>query len=385
MRKLRASKAPIAMHCLQSLRTIDHPAVSHETEATTLGTFVHNQLAEWMETKEVKEAEWERLAGLWGLKPDEAVTLIMTGIAMWGDEEGGLCLDHGETLWFEENMSSQFNHNGMEILLTGTADIASHRDRDGESQIVIDDWKTGQVSPASFHQLFQYAILALRKWQDADSIKVRLNWLREGWSDELEFTAAEIMKKQTEVLDWLSQDLGSAEYRTGDHCKYCPLKYTCNGWNQVTSSLVKVTHAAELQNNILGSVRSLHEKGQLGQAHTLAKQLESLMKSFFVNERLVIEEKGPVPIGEGKELALIEMTKTEIEPGAGIHAAYEELGGDVYQCCKISKTKLEELLKAKAPPRQKAKKVREFMDHLDQAGALTKTTSTQLRVRKARD
>ena len=126
---------------------------------------------------------------------DFAVTLIMTGIAMWGDEEGGLCLDHGETLWFEESMSSQFNHNGMEILLTGTADIASHRDRDGESQIVIDDWKTGQVSPASFHQLFQYAILALRKWQDADSIKVRLNWLREGWSDELEFTSAEIMKK----------------------------------------------------------------------------------------------------------------------------------------------------------------------------------------------
>lgn len=377
MIKLRASYAPAAMHCIHALDELDHPAISHETEAAQAGTFVHNCLAEWIGSQKYDEPKWRSEAKSWGLKEDDMMTLIDTGIAMWDDKDGGLNIAHGDKLTYEEKLDIVF---GSEVRLTGTADLMSYNEK--EKRIVIDDWKTGQVRPEAFHQLRQYAVLGLQLWPDAEKVLVRLVWLRDGWTDEIEYEAEDVLGFQSEILKHLSQDRSEAEYRTGAHCKYCKRKHHCVAWESTTASLVRIAHQGEMENTLEGGVRALYERGELGKAHEMLGQLKDLIDNFRAAERLLVEEVGPISVGDGKVLAITEVKYTEIDAAEGLQMAYKELGADAYKAAKIGKGELEKLIKAAARKGKKGVAWDSFMDQMETAGILSHTTSTQLRIKK---
>jgi hypothetical protein len=92
---------------------------------------------------------------------------------------------------------------------------------------------------------------------------------------------------------------------------------------------------------------------------------------------------GNVPIDDNKELAITEKSRDTISPAKGSKIIQKYIGKPRFlEILSLTKGDLEEAVKDKAEQGQKAKKWRECLKDLEQEGAVSKSSYTEMRVRR---
>jgi hypothetical protein len=250
---------------------------------------------------------------------------------------------------------------GGEILLTGTCDLVT--------QPLGLDWKSGyriyepkwQLNGYKRLNCFEYGVIV---WLRDDVIDVYRDLLE---APDFDDALMEQLRK-----------IGKEEV-FGEHCFGCKRQHECETYRQHMSNPMYLLSAATEQRPVpLGSMA-----GALAKLKPRVALLEQAILKYKALLKAAIAENGPQPVGDGKELAIIEKSRTEIDPAKGSKIIQKYIGKPKFlKVLSLTKGALEEAVKDAAEQGQKAKKWRQCMQDLEAEGAVSKNPYSEMRVRR---
>jgi hypothetical protein len=360
MKKLRCSSLPAFMTCASSdLEPTTGKEVEESHELARVGDAVHAALAigivnivedeycdgEWIPTIcEINRVEEKDIWPLYkrGLKAFRTICAELLGEE---PKEVGTELASSEEI-------------GGEILLTGTVDLVT--------QPIGLDWKSGyriyepkwQLNGYKRLHCFEYGVIV---WLRDDVIDVYRDLLE---APDFDDALMEQLRKigQEEVF--------------GEHCFGCKRQHECE------------TYRWQMRNTTM-AMDIVRDGSSDLDAHALAKMkprvalLEQAIEKYKRLLKWSIASAGPQPVGDGKELAIIEKSRTEIDPAKGSKIIQKYIGKPKFlKVLSLTKGALEEAVKDSAEQGQKAKKWRQCMQDLEAEGAVSKNPYSEMRVRR---
>lgn len=366
--KLRCSSLPLISRCGAALI---QPAVSvrgDDAEAR-LGTAVHAALRAVAEGRDWSAAD---LASAAGVDFADLAALAVTGTQAWNH------LRH----WFpraEAEVSLYHHEVGLDV--TGHADVLSLL-YGGEIEARVLDWKSGRVDADATRQLQGYAFLACESYH-ATRARACLVRLRDGTHDWFSWTREELRA----WFDGLLERLRDREtYRPGAHCQYCPRLLECPAAGQLLRraayDLIELELPPDLDNSAL-----VNEPARIADMLDFCRLLESRCQlARDLARACVAAAGGRLDCGDGRELVLVPQQRRQITvtPDSMDLVAAECATHQAYlRTLRFDKSAVEEAVRANAPRGQKGAAVKALMTRLDEAGAITTTTTERLECRRA--
>ena len=360
--ELRASRMPLAFKCAESIRRPPGELfVSSDSEAGTLGTAVHDALAQHVMGVDTDLADY---AAKWNVDEQALAPLFFFGVSAWNDLKATLLTPKVE-LELEAVVAGH--------VITGHADVVY----DAGQSVYIIDWKSGQVQRDYTTQLLTYALAAARQFQQADKFSVVTVWLRDKFYETKTVTRDEL----DQFANRIAHDvLGKAgRYVAGDHCGFCPRFSGCPGRGQVALAIIRELDdggylpapGTPATHPIAGTV--------LASALARIRYVENVCEQARKTIREWVKAAGHVDTKPGYALQI----KTEIHEVISAKRAWpvflKYLDEDgVNACLKVGKTELLKRVSEGAERGQKGKLKAAVLDELRELGAVSETTVEKL-------
>ena len=361
---VRASFMPTAVKCFMALQG-DGLQVHQDAGAVTAGGNAAHEVCEII----VKTGE--RPENLTPFALSHGCDLGHLGRATWYALEfwraHGHLFPNAST---EQELSRTLGANPA-WTLTGHADVLSLIN--AEEGAVL-DWKAGYRTEVDVvDQVRAYALLAGLTY-GLDRVSATVVWLLDQTYQRWEWTMGELISWALNVFDqWASWPAG--RYETGDHCHYCPRRFTC----PAQQAMVKATIDSLAEFDSGGEI----VPAALAAVYPAVQNVERLCQTYRdLVRQAVVDAGGRIPIDGETELTLSESSRDTIDPSAGWSAMLAAVGDPdtLAQAMRVSKTDLLQLVADAAPRGQKGKAKDELMADLRDAGAVTTTKVTSLRV-----
>lgn len=134
----------------------------------------------------------------------------------------------------------------------------------------------------------------------------------------------------------------------------------------------------------MGSIIPIEEAAQL---YPSVMQLEKYIKEYRATVKEAVIASGPIPVGDGQELAVIDVDRTGVDTAKGLDAlnAAGWDGADIEAVTKLEIGKIKKHASSVAPRGVKKAAAEMIVETLTNAGAITTTSSKTLKMRKARE
>ena len=362
---IRASSLPLAFACAGSI----HPApgelqIQQSNEGAALGSAVHEVLAQMVTDGELPDVRPSALK--WGCDVDELGRLSRFGAQAWRE------IQHA----FPNPLTEQELTAGE---LSGHIDLLSLRLSDGRANIA--DWKSGYKQSDYYHQVMAYATLVMENFPDVQAVFLTIIWLRDREVETFRATREGVAEwngeLQRKVLKW-----DGVSYSAGEHCQWCPRFATCPARHALVKSAVEeatggglasVMHA-DYPVDIRPAFVAFYTSGKFQLAKQLLKRLDDLI-------RAEIEVRGPLDLGNGRELALVAEPRDTIDPLKGWPVFLQYLTQEqLAPAVKIGKTALLDAVGATVA-KGKGKIKEQIMSELKAVDAVAKKDIFKLRER----
>ena len=257
---------------------------------------------------------------------------------------------------------------GLGVTLTGSPDLFV--DRDNNTYVL--DWKTGRVDRDHTAQLAAYALLAGRG--KTVGAHVFVAWVRDGELEQWSRSTGEIDDHRVSIAKAAASWDG--EYRPGSHCAFCPLEASCSA----KTALVRRDIGAILDSDAeaFGALEPARQIGLVEQA----RDIERLCKRVVDAAREHVSEHGDIE-ADGRALRVTTVERQSVDTRAAMAVLRQHIPAE-----KLADTVTVQLGKAKkiagedAPRGEKGKRIAKLMDDLEKAGALSKTETKKLEIKR---
>lgn len=301
-----------------------------------------------------------------------AISLAIQGKPVPELDAGTESLVELATAWVEKWLKPTFPGSRwlaelplMKAPFTGTLDLAGITTfADGHTQGVVVDWKNTWRDDDHTAQLLAYAWLLLQSDSDMKSVIIIVPMLRLGKADPPREFSREWVESWEREFE--RNTLSHPEiFRPGEWCSRCRRKMTCPALLEMNRQTVDVLASPGFEGMLTRETLP-----DLRVRVKLVKEAIALFEGF---QRETIMEKGPLKLPNGKLLKAVERNIDVI----GLRAAWPILqeafpdDGDIEKVVTVGKTKLLELIGARAPKGMKGKSQDTFMERLDAAGAVS--------------
>jgi len=391
---IRASAAPLALICPQSVRRVPGEVRTSEFNVmASRGTAIHKGI-ETVVTRSSSTGVTDEIVL-------DACTLAGCADAE-SVEDVGKCLRAFLRYWWyntpplsewfpypvlEEALSEDWGDGDIALTATGHPDLTSISEAPGGGwRLSIVDWKTGRAAIDAARYRMQLAVgawLKLGHW---------LRWNpREGDEDVREWTImgcildlrggelhtiqwGSVQELSEEVTAFFKRLCTSDEYVTGPHCNHCLRHLECPAWAKQGAQLVRFYAPMAFGADGEAPIYNLRKisPSAARDVHNNIKAVSALVKHALDFLRGDLAMHGPLDIGDGKVLTLREESGgVEIDPLICAGLVEPLLGEKMLECFSVSKTRLITAVKAQAERGEKGKAAATLMRHLDEAGALT--------------
>lgn len=365
MPSLRASSLPLLSRCPAAAVAPAVRVASADAEAR-LGTGTHECLA-----PAIKGESWDASAAAarHGVDREELAMLVASGLRCWQ-----LLAED-----FPDPKTEQYLVvKDGELELTGHADILSVAVR---GEVRVGDWFTGWDNHDKEQQLRGYCHLALLHHPDAVVARACQIGLRQQTADWFEWSRSEL-ESWWEGLKARLVD-GKKNYHAGRHCTYCPRALECPARRQLLRSSVE--GLLQVYGDGGSFLNTEHDRASiyadmLDRMKLVDRACEAAREQIRTEVALA---GGTLSTGDGRELALVQQERREIDVQRGDVALLSTLGAEVFsQLLRINKTEVEEAVRKSAPRGQKGKAVQELNARLEADGAIQVKTVERLECRR---
>ena len=237
------------------------------------------------------------------------------------------------------------------------------------------DWKTTFKEADHEAQILAQCACVFACYADCDAIETHLVYLRNEGVKRKRYTRDYVGQWREEFIH---NTLSHPEiYRPGEWCGRCKRKVECPALKAQRRAIAEMllTDGAGLMNR--DNVPELRTKGKM------IRDVLDVMDAMIREEVLL---HGPIPMGEGKELRAMDVNTDKID----LRKAWETLTAkftdeELATFVQCHKTPMVKLIEATAPKGMKSKTSAAFMEKLKALGAVTVTTSQQVRVLNVRE
>lgn len=370
---IRASQMPILDKCLGMLGA--ETKIDSISGAATLGTAVHavcEHIVQYYDRPELLP-----YAEKYGVDGDDLGRLTWYALEAWRAFDG--LFDQPETEVEMDTTFSAADADGanVHVRLTGHADVMAWNGDDLSVSVL--DWKSGRKTDTNVYpQLMAYAWLAMQRNMMATHAVIIAVYLHDQTAKPWRISREQADAYMHQMFGAIA-DYDGAAFTAGDHCTFCPRRFECPARRQIIRSTVadlvnadamaKITDPLAIPEAVVG----LYQRVQF---------LECSIKAFRDQLRERIEADGPIE-ADGSMLSLQEQTLSQIDPVKAwpVLAAHLD-DSELAPAVKLSKSKLESAVAAKAPRGHKGAAKQTLLEELADAGAITNTTRARLTLTK---
>lgn len=366
---IRCSSLPRVVACPASLQTSE-VQLGGDTDESRLGSAVHELLALRIGGK-TYQIDVDAIAETWGVDSDEVRMLAGMGWQVWEEVRQFFSDPHCEI---------EMNEESHGLRLTGHADMVDIIEADGGLEVRILDWKSGRIDADHRDQLKGYAWLSLQAEPAASGAWVCTVRIRDRCYDGESFTREEL---DAWFADLAAKVHGEAYYNPGPQCACCPRRLDCPATNAMTRQAYQVI-AFNQVDAIEALSADLPTRGtQLAALLEAAKVVEKLAEGIrHVVKLNVSNAGGSLPTLDGRELVIRTEERRHIDASAGWMELNAALPQGVTEVLEVRKTALEKAIRAITPRGKGAAAIRDLMERLSGAGAITTQYIEKLEIRR---
>jgi len=360
MRQIHCSDLPRLMSCPASAQPPEVVFADTGSEASRLGTAVHSLLAASAQGFSAKVTE---VADENRVDPQECGVLYHMGNRMLRRY-----LDSIKLLAVEHPFSAPLD---KDTDLVGTGDLIGEVLDAPEPTVLVIDYKTGRCDRDYRDQLCGYGWLAKSDWPEIEVVKSAIAWVRDQAVEIEDLTADDLVKWRARLDDALKHP--NRYNPTPENCEFCARAHECPARSAlVQRAMIDFMPTAQMK-------AAPPAPAHLGKLYDQSKMLKAALDAYDQALRATVAEHGPVPTGDGREIALVEGSNRHLDVGGVI----EKLGLEkALPALKASVKAVSGIVRADAPARQKGKTEQAFFTALEDEGMLTRTAFTKIRVRR---
>jgi len=358
--KCRPSSMPRAFDCPSSLDPAVAP-VRIPTDESDLGTAAHVALAMVVRGE---EPDFVSIARAHGVDKDDLEPMVAYGRKAWVE-----IARYFPGVLTERPVESD--------ITTGTIDLLSRvveEDTDEDSLATIGDWKSGRNQRQYRRQMEAYAYATRESFGMPKSGKITavIIWLRFCEVEVLQFTGADLDAFRDDFLA-LRRSIGKS-YAPGEHCFGCQRAHEC----PARDAYLRSAQTAMVVANEDGIAPE-----KLAELYPQAQALEKMLEAYRAALKLVVAN-GPLPIGNGKQIELVEAHRAVINTISArpVLAANGFSEDDIARVSSMSKGEIETVVGERAPKGMKGRNQAAIVKALEDAGAITQTSFTKLQQKK---
>lgn len=363
--KCRPSSMPRAFHCPSSLALAKAP-VRISSDESDLGHATHVALAYVAHSE---EPDLDSIARTHGIDKDDLEPMVAYGRKAWGDIG-----KYFPSVMTEKELDSDLGNGTTDLMGCVTSDKEDEIGHRHDLTITIGDWKSGRNRREYRRQMQAYAYAARYSLGMPDSGKITAItvWLRFFEIDVLQFTDADLDNFRAEFVA-LTHNIGKA-YAPGEYCVGCQRAHECPARDNFLRSA---------QTALVSATEDGIAPARLAELYPQAQALEKMLEAYRVALKLALAS-GPLPIGGGKQIELVEARRCIIDPliARPVLTANGFSDADIAQATTISKGTLETIIGDRAPRGMKGKNQAALIHALEGAGAITLQTYTKLQQTK---
>ena len=363
---LRCSSMPRILKCPASAVAPDIE-IEGDRAVAMIGRAAHEALAAHVRGG---APDFDAIARKHGAERDTFAPLYYVGRRIWDERKSAIAI-----IAVEQKMAAEILPG---VILQGTGDIIARAVREEVPTIVVWDWKSGAIADHR-DQIISYAWLASREWP-TERVKGVLCWLRDQLADIDDIGMDELEKLPERIREALDHP---DRFCPGpQQCQYCPRRFDCPARTALVRQSVESLTAASALSKSIGLVAL--DPAALAALWPKVKMIKAALEQYDEVVRARVKEAGALPVGDGTELVITEVERTEIVPARGIPVLVERFGGieAIMPAIRLGKSEIGNLASAQAPRGMKKAAITELMGALEAAGALVITKSGRLTVRK---
>lgn len=352
---------PIEIHCSALPRILSCPQSRHaptvriedESPEARIGSAAHEALAAEVRGDYV---DIEPIAQRHGVEPDAIRPLYFTGRQIWRKYEQALT-----AVRVEEEASLVLDPDGA-FKLIGTADVVAETDN---GTLVVLDWKTGAEGDP-WAQLLGYAAMHFQPGHQL--CKCIAAWLREQIVEIRDYEPIEVNDFFAQVIEALNSDTYNP---TPQNCRFCGRRHEC----PARTALVR----ASISDFLAEAKSRVPAPERLARLYPQVQLLKQALDQYQAVLKATLEEHGPLPLGDGRQLVLEEARRESLSPAAVLKELPVET---VLPALSVSRPKLCRVIADGALRGQKKKAIDEFMSRLREQGGVSETTFHKIALRR---
>jgi hypothetical protein len=362
--ELRCSSLPMAFKCGGSVRP-SAVEINPTNDQAELGTTTHKPLAVLVRTGRVDWSSLPELARGQRFKLGELRALVAGGARLWWRIRDSFPDAEAEV---------PLMRRGPGYVLTGHVDVRAR----GRRTSKVADWKGGRLDSDYREQLLGYAALELFDEPELDEAAGGILWIRDQdfepyglRRNQLEAWEERLIK---EVVQW------NGVYRPGSHCTYCRRRHECPAANALARHDVAAIRDNDPETLDLDKLTPDEWIALV----VLAREVEKKAQRVIRRIREAVIDRGDV-VGEAQHLTLQHDEERNIDVAKAWPILAEAWGfgdAEAAQVLRLAISEAESIIRKRAPSRKGAAHVRELTAQLEAAGAVTKSTTTKLIVRR---
>lgn len=300
-------------------------AVSSQGQPALVGKVIHDLLADAIEGVDTPVASACNRHGL--IADDERASVFQLS------EYGGHVWQDLSRYFPDPKVECQVESKPMDspigqVQLNGTVDALSPV---GASNGVFLDWKTGWLDSGYVHQGFSYATCLWQMLGEPEEgvITGCFVFLRHRYYRVVKYRASDIRDWLNDLTRNVLARAHRQEFSPGAHCNYCSYYTTCKARRRVAEGMIDTlllgqTHADnQSYQDWLDGVKASIEHMTEGTVDEAAEAVATLYERTKMLDRAVtdlktmlrsnVEQHGPLPLGDGTELAMEEQERRELD------------------------------------------------------------------------
>lgn len=363
---IRASEADIVLQCGAATKPVKHEIDISGPEAA-IGRAAHDAIEHWIKAgdKGPELPEPQPAANRHGVQPAEIIDLIEAAPGMLNLVREDLSRAEAEVDVIGGGVRGRMDVFAVTMTASGPYCLS------------VLDWKTGREPWSSTKpgQRLAYAsaVEATHGMPASGYIYTAELWLATGTVIESRIDADTIEGFRARLAEQRQRQTASP----GPHCKYCRRRHECDERNVYLRATAETLRELPTDAPPAELLAGLWDQSRL-----LRQALDNYERAIDT----AIDELGELPLPDGRVLAHGKKTLTTIDArkawpvmvGAGLdHEA-------INSALKVSKTKLVEIVKRRAPRGKKGEAAEQLLNNLDSAGAIDRRVSRYRRVAGAK-
>jgi hypothetical protein len=373
----RGSSADLAMDCPGSVNAPSSEiAINHSSEAAIQGTVSHriNQLI--VETGDIPQ-NWQEICASYGLTDAQIKDLRFLNYSaknFW--YEFGAAFPNPMT---EAVVNAEIQVGDETIRLTSHQDVLSVTENDGVVIASNLDWKTTRLDVSYTGQMLFYAWCVCLKFPGVSEVTTAVVYLRDRTHTIMKWSREQIEDFGQRFIDRVVK-WDRRTYSPGSHCGYCQRFANCPAHAQMAA------HTMDALITLPDHELIVTDPNTIIELYQKASAVNGLVEKFKSHVRAAVFQAGGELVGtNGQKLALVTASRDTIDARKAWVVLSEELTEDELSAClTVKKSAAFDAVAAHAPRGQKKAEKDRVMNALIEAGAVSKSEFTQLRVMQAK-